>query len=248
MFSWLQCLSSFISRRMRFASTRSRNTVFTFLIATERPVLVSVALATTPYAPCPMVLRFVYRSSMVKACPPTSSYVTKAGIASRVRAARRRESNADKSLASDDADRYAELAFPSRVGARRKALTTYTKNLTKPRLVALVPRALRQECSGRRLGQEFQLALLVAFPSRGRSRGFRGMVFANRRASGGFRGACGRDRKGAEAGQSEGSKEGTDEESIGGEEKGREKDDDDQRGTRPVYSPVERCEKGQPDR
>lgn len=62
-FSWSNFLSSVISRRIRFASTRSSNALVIFLMATFCPVSVLSADITTPYAPCPIGLISSYLAS-----------------------------------------------------------------------------------------------------------------------------------------------------------------------------------------
>ena len=70
-FSCWKCKRILISRRVRFVSVRCSKALLIFLIATFSPVVLSSALHTTPYAPCPIGLRSVYRPSTSKRVPHT---------------------------------------------------------------------------------------------------------------------------------------------------------------------------------
>ena len=58
-FSCWKCCRILISRSVRFVSVRCSKALLIFLIATFSPVVLSMALHTTPYAPWPMGLSSV---------------------------------------------------------------------------------------------------------------------------------------------------------------------------------------------
>ena len=62
--SWSKYMSSLISRRMRFASTKSEKARGIFLMATFSPISVFVAAITMPYAPEPIGLIGAYLRSI----------------------------------------------------------------------------------------------------------------------------------------------------------------------------------------